>query len=62
MTTIFHAWQYGGFIEIQRNLKRKKLHRKNQGSNFLGGSYSNKDNVGAPIQSRKDSQPQDLKK
>ena len=28
MTTVFHAWPYGRFIEIQINLRRKKLHRK----------------------------------
>ena len=27
---------------------RKKFHRTNQGSNFLGGSFSNRDNVRAP--------------
>ena len=24
MTAVFHAWPYGGFIEIERNLRRKK--------------------------------------
>ena len=61
-TTVFHAWAYGRFIEIQSNLKRKKLHRTNQGSNFLGGSFSNRDNVRAPIQFRRESQPQHLKR
>ena len=45
MTTVFHAWLYGRFIEIQSNLSKKKLHRTNQGSNFLGGSLSNRMNV-----------------
>ena len=45
MTAVFHARLYGRFIEIQRNLRRKKLRRTNQGSNFLGGSFSNRDNV-----------------
>ena len=36
---------YGRFIEIQSNLRTKKLHTTNQGSNFLGGSVSDKDNV-----------------
>ena len=40
MPTVFHAWPYGRFIEIQSNLRRKKLHRTNQSSNFLGGSCS----------------------
>ena len=34
----------------------------NQGSNFLVGSFSNKDNVRAPIQFRRESQPQHLKR
>ena len=33
MTTVFHAWAYGRFIEIP-----------DQGSNFLGESFSNRDN------------------
>ena len=62
MTTVFHAWymEYR-FIEIRAHLRRKKLHRMNQGSNFLGGSFSNRDNVRAPIQFRRESQPQHLK-
>ena len=47
MTTVFHAWLYGRFTEIESNIRRKKLHRTNQGSNFLGGSFSNRDNVRA---------------
>ena len=62
MTTVFHAWPYGRFIEIQSNLRRKKLHSTNQGSNFLGGSFSNRDSVRAPIQIRRESQPQHLKR
>ena len=34
----------------------------NQGSNFLGGSFSNRDNVRALIQFRKEKQPQDFKR
>ena len=58
MTAAFHTWLYDRFIEIQSNLRTKKFHRTNQGSNFLGGSFSNRDNVRAPIQFRKESQPQ----
>ena len=58
MKTIFHAWLYDKFIEIQSNLSRKKLHRMNQGSNFFGGSFSNRDNLRVPIQFRRESQPQ----
>ena len=54
MTTVFHTWPYGRFIEIESNLRGKKLHRTNQGSNFLGGIFSNRDNVRAPIQFRKE--------
>ena len=35
MTTVFHAMPYGRFIEMQSNPRRKKLHRTNQGSDFL---------------------------
>ena len=49
MTTVFHTWLYGRFIGILSNLRGKKLHRTTQGSNFLGGSFSNRDNVRAPI-------------
>ena len=45
MTKVFHAWRYGIFIKIQSNLRIKKLNRTNQGSNFLGGTFSNSDNV-----------------
>ena len=62
MTTVFHTWPYGRFIEIQINRRRKKLHRRNQGYNFLGGSFGNRDNVRAPIQFRRESQPQHLKR
>ena len=50
VTTVFHAWPYGRFITIQSNPRRKKLHGMTQGSNFLGGSFSNRDNVRALIQ------------
>ena len=35
--------------------------RTNQGSNFLGGSFSNRDNVRAPIQFNRESQPRIFK-
>ena len=46
----------GRFIEMQSNLSRKKLHRIDQGSNFPWGSFSNRDNIRAPIQFRRESQ------
>ena len=58
MTTVFLVWQNGRFTEIQSNLIRKKLHRTNQGPNFLGGGFGNRDNVRAPVQFRRESQPQ----
>ena len=61
-TTVFHARPYDRFIEIQSHLRRKKLHRMNQGSNFLGGSFSNRDNVRTPIKFGRESQPQHLKR
>ena len=54
--------RYGRFLQIQSNLGRKKLHRTNQGSNFLESSFSNRDNVKAKIQFRRGSQPQHLKR
>ena len=60
MTTVFHGWLYCRFPEIESNLMRKKLQRMNQGSNFLGVSLSNRDNVIALIQFRTKSQPQNL--
>ena len=62
MTSVFHTWSYGRFIEIQSNLRSKKLHRTSQGSDFLGGSFSNRDNIRAPIQFRRDGQLQHLKR
>ena len=51
----------GKFIELQSNLGRKKLHRANQDSNFLEGSFSNRDNLRVPIQFRRESQPSVLR-
>ena len=60
--TVFHAWSHGRLVEMQINHRRKKIHRMNQGSNFLKGSFSNRDNVRASIQFRRESQPQHLKR
>ena len=62
MTTVYHTWLYRIFMEIQKNLRRQKLPRTNQGSTFFGGSFSNWDNVRAPIQFKSKSQPQQLQK
>ena len=37
-SAVFHAWPYSRFIEIQSNLRRKKLHKTKQGTNFLASS------------------------
>ena len=62
MTPIFHTWSYDKVIEIQSNLRRKKLHRANQGSNLLGASFRNRDNVKFPIQFRIKGQPRHLER
>ena len=61
MITVIHVRPYDRFIETQSNLRKKKLHRTNQCSNFLGRSFSNKDNVRAPIQFRRKRQSQQFK-
>ena len=61
MTRIYHAWPYGRFIEIKSNLRGKKIHTILR-SNFLGGSFSNRDNVRAPIKFKREGQPQHLKR
>ena len=62
MTRIYHAWPYGRFIEIKSNLRGKKIHTTILRSNFLGGSFSNRDNVRAPIKFKREGQPQHLKR
>ena len=53
MTTVFHETPYYIFIKMQSTFRRKKLHRTNQGSNLLGGSFSNRGNVRVTIQLRR---------
>ena len=43
------------------SLRRKKLHGTNQGSDFLGDDFSNRDNLRALVQFRRESQPTILK-
>ena len=69
ITKVLHEKLYGRFIETNSNIKkgkqlhrkRKELHRKNQGSNFLGDSFSNRDDIRAPIQLRGVRQSQYIK-
>ena len=62
VTTVFHVRAYGRFIEIHSNLRRKNIYKTNQGSNFLGYSFSNSDNVQALIQFRRETQPRNLRR
>ena len=62
MTIVFHAGPYGRFIGIHCNFRGKKLLRANQGCNILRSSFSNRGNERAPIHSRRESQPQHLKR
>ena len=55
-TTVFHIRQYDRFIKIESNLERKKLYRTNQGSKFLGGSFSNGNNGRSLLQFRRERQ------
>ena len=48
-------------VDLQ-SLRRKKLHRTSKSSNFSGGSFSNRDNIRALIQFRKEGEPQHLKR
>ena len=43
MATLFHARPYDRFTETKSNLE-EKLHRTNQGFNFLGVSFCNRGN------------------
>ena len=51
----------GSFIEIQSNLRKNKIHRTNHSSNFLRGSFMNRDNVQAPTQLEEKVNPSILK-
>ena len=58
MRTIPHPILYCIFAEIMRNIRRKKLQGNNQGSNFTGGIFDNRDNVRSPLQFRRGKQYQ----
>ena len=53
MATVFDPKLYGRFTELQNYLRRKNLLAQ-QGSNFVGGSFSNRGNVRALFQFRKE--------
>ena len=50
MATVLYARLSGKFMGIKSKLWRKKLHRKNQDSNYLGSSFSTRGNPGTLIQ------------
>ena len=55
----------GSVVDLYRyrvTFSKSKLHRMNQNSSFLEGSFSNRDNFKVPIQLRKESQSQYLKR
>ena len=52
---------HGCMVDLKK-YRAKKLHRINQDSNFLGGNFSNRDNVRDQIQFRRESQPQHFKR
>ena len=56
---IVDLWRYRGSSGERNFIERIKA---NQGSNFLGGTFSNRDHVRTPIQFRRESQLQHLKK
>ena len=60
-TIVFQTRPYGSFIQIKSNLRRKKLHRTNQSSNFLGSSFGKKEKVSAPNQFMREIESQHLK-
>ena len=61
MAIVFHARPYRRFIETQTKLRRKKLYSTNKGSNFLAGSFSNRDNIRAPSNLEEKENPRILK-
>ena len=59
MTKVFHASPYPPkFIETKSNFRKKVFNRTNHRSNFLGGSFSNHNNLRAPIQFTNERQSQ----
>ena len=62
IATVYYVRPYGRFIEINSHLRGKKLHRTNQGFSFLGGSFSNRDNVRASIPCRRERHSYHLKR
>lgn len=62
MTAVLHTRLYGRFTEIKSYLGREKPYRANQSPDFLEGGFSNRGNVKAPVQFRRERQAQYLKR
>ena len=60
MTTVYHLRLQDRFIEIKSTFRRNKLHGTNQSFSFLGGNFNSRGNVRAPVQFRREIQPQHL--
>ena len=54
MTTVCHARLYGTFIEIKKQLRERETSYYELKFYFFGGSLSNRDNVRALIQFRRE--------
>ena len=63
VATIFHTWEYGRFMVEITSGERNFIERI-KALNFLGGSFSNRDNVRTTLIqfSRREGQPQHLKR
>ena len=57
----FHARPYSRFMELKSNIEQKKT-SINQVSNFLWDCFSSRDDARAPIQFRRETQSQHLKR
>ena len=49
MTTVVHTWPYGRFLEIQSHLRRSKLHKAIEGSNFQGSHPFTQNPLSPPL-------------
>ena len=56
MTTVFHVRMYSKFIKTEEPQEEETL-QENQDSNFLGESFTNRENIKDTIQIRRERQP-----
>ena len=62
MTIVFRALPYGNFIKIKSNHREEKLPSMNQGTDFLGDRFSERDIVRVSIQLRRQRQSHHFKR